>query len=379
MSTTPQKTNVRVGIFVLVALALTAIIAFTIGSQRNLFTPKTTFVTHFADVEGLRPGSIVLVAGVNVGSVQSVEFDEHGRIEVRFRIVDSAATLIRGRLDSEDPSGFASGTSRVSIGSKGMLGDKLLDISVGEEGMPTWDPEQALPSNPAGGLMAAVGGAMEEVQGTAENLRLATDPFRDQAFSNDVKTTAANLARISEMLATGDGAIQRLMTDPSTATELTATLENLRATSSEFARTARSVRHITEEVQRGDGTAHALIYGSEGRDAAANIGRASDELATLLSDVRTGDGTAHDLLYGDAGGELIANLTRASDDIAAITADVRAGRGTIGGLLQDPSIYEDIKRLVGDLERNEILRALVRYSVRRDDAREGAEVREAGE
>ena len=51
------------------------------------------------------------------------------------------------------------------------------------------------------------------------------------------------------------------------------------------------------------------------------------------------------------------NVTAMSSDMRAITADVRAGRGTLGGLLTDPSIYEDVKRLVGNLERNEILRS----------------------
>ncbi len=363
-----SKTQLRVGLFVTFALALIAFLAFVVGAQQNLFTRKTEFVAIFETVDGLRPGSVVTVAGVNVGSIDSVEFMDDGRIEVRFSVVNDAAALIRGRAGATAGT-FEEGTSQVSIGSKGMLGDKLMQITVGLRALPLWDPEQPLPASTSGDLMTAASNAMAEVQGTAENLRLATDPFRDQAFSRDVARVAANVARITDMMADGNGAVQHLLTDEATAAELDATLGNLRATSDEFARTSRSIRRIAEEIERGDGTAHALIYGDEGRVALVNIGRATDEVATLLEAVRTGEGTAHDVIYGNAGEELIANLTRASDDIAAITADVRAGRGTIGGLLQDPSIYEDIKRLVGDLERNEILRALVRYSVRRDEAR----------
>jgi phospholipid/cholesterol/gamma-HCH transport system substrate-binding protein len=76
----------------------------------------------------------------------------------------------------------------------------------------------------------------------------------------------------------------------------------------------------------------------------------------------------HELLYGDEAGDLITNLTAISADMRAIIADVRAGRGTIGGLLVDPSIYEDVRRIVGNIERNDILRALVRYSIREDEA-----------
>jgi phospholipid/cholesterol/gamma-HCH transport system substrate-binding protein len=35
--------------------------------------------------------------------------------------------------------------------------------------------------------------------------------------------------------------------------------------------------------------------------------------------------------------------------------------------LVDPSIYEDVKRVLGNVERNSVLRALVRYSIKRDD------------
>jgi phospholipid/cholesterol/gamma-HCH transport system substrate-binding protein len=44
-----------------------------------------------------------------------------------------------------------------------------------------------------------------------------------------------------------------------------------------------------------------------------------------------------------------------------------SGAGTIGGLLVDPTVYEDIKGLVGNVERNEVLRALVRYSIKADE------------
>ena len=91
---------------------------------------------------------------------------------------------------------------------------------------------------------------------------------------------------------------------------------------------------------------------------------------------REGDGTVNQLIYGELGDSFMTNLQNASDDIAFLTKEAREGKGTIGALLTDPSVYEDIKRLVGDLERNDILRALVRYSIRRDEARDPVEVTE---
>jgi len=40
----------------------------------------------------------------------------------------------------------------------------------------------------------------------------------------------------------------------------------------------------------------------------------------------------------------------------------------------DPTIYEDIRSLVGNVERNEVLRALVRYSIKADEKHPAAHV-----
>ena len=119
-----------------------------------------------------------------------------------------------------------------------------------------------------------------------------------------------------------------------------------------------------------------MLYGTEGADAIKNIRDTFAQLNTILTDVREGDGAVNQLIYGELGDSFMDNLQNASDDIAFLTKETREGKGTVGALLTDPSIYEDIKRLVGDLERNDILRALVRYSIRRDEPRESVEVTE---
>jgi phospholipid/cholesterol/gamma-HCH transport system substrate-binding protein len=65
----------------------------------------------------------------------------------------------------------------------------------------------------------------------------------------------------------------------------------------------------------------------------------------------------------------MSNVNAMSDDLRAIVADVRQGKGTIGALLVDPTVYEDLKAAIGNVERNEVLRAFVRYSIKADEAR----------
>lgn len=370
---TTAGTRLRVGIFVLVALVIGASIAFAIGAQENVFAPKSTYHAIFEDVGGLQKGNTVRVAGVNVGAVTDVVIGESGRIEVYFRIIDDAAHLIRGQpgiaIAETDPQ-----PSFASIGSKGLLGDRIIEISVGADRYPEWDPEEPIPVSAAGGFMAVAERALEEAEGTARNLRLATDPFADQEFSNDLKETARNLAKASGMIASGNGTIGRLVNDVELGEDVKGAAKELRAAGKQVAALSKSLNEIAQDVQTNEGTAHALFYGTEGADAIRNIRDTFGQLNTILTDIREGDGAVNQLIYGELDESFMDNLQSASEDIAHLAKEAREGKGTIGALLTDPSIYEDIKRLVGDLERNDILRALVRYSIRRDEAREPVEV-----
>jgi len=56
----------------------------------------------------------------------------------------------------------------------------------------------------------------------------------------------------------------------------------------------------------------------------------------------------------------MSNLNQVSGDLKQMLTDMRAGKGTLGALLVDPSVYEDLKLMLGNVERNRTLRALVR-------------------
>lgn len=352
------SSELKVGIFVTAALVIGGLLVFVIGNRSAMFASKVTYTAVFDEVSGLRGGSPVRIAGIDVGTVESVDFGEDGRIHVTLEV-------------REDASAFVREGSVARVGSKGLLGDQLIDITVGQ-GRPL-PAGSTIPTAEDSVLSAFLGETGAEAEGVVRNVNQITASIAqmlgDEQVQRDVRDLAHNLSEISRLIAENDGTVRRLMTDPELADDLHATVRSFQTTGSELEHAARSVRQIVAEVQHGDGTAHDLIYGDEGTQLLVNLATAAGELATIMRDVRTGNGTAHQILYGDEGGSLVANLTAMSADLRAIVADVRAGRGTIGGLLVDPSIYEDIKRLVGNLQRNEILRALVRYSIREDRPR----------
>lgn len=359
-----RATNFRVGLFVAVALAIGGTLAFAIGNQRTLFTSKTDYYAFFDNVSGLRPGSPVRIGGVDVGTVSGVDLTEDGRIHVTFGVVDDATALVREG-------------SVATIGNKGLLGDKLIDVTVGDG-----DPLEAGATVPTestpelASYLTEAGRILGDVQGTVENLRLATEPLGEPGFGEDIRDVAHNLSTLTKMATSQDGTIGRLMSDPELADQFERTLRNTETMTAELSQSARNVRLVLDEVRSGDGTAHELIYGSEGTRLVTNLADATGEASQILAEVRTGDGMLHGVVYEDTGAELMNNLTDASASLRDVLLEIREGRGTLGALIADPSIYEDIKRLIGDLQRNEILRALVRYSIRRDESQGDVDVRE---
>lgn len=351
-----SKTLFRVGLFVFVALFIGGSLAFVIGKQTSLFSAKETYYTFFSDVAGLREGSSVRIGGVVVGTVSQVVLGDKGQTKVSLEITESKSDLVREG-------------SIARIESKGMLGDKLVSVTVGEG--PSLPPGSTIPAEEGTDFsqyMHRAGKILREVETTVTHIRKATEAFDDEAFRDQIRSTAEYTADIAEAVATGRGLAHELVHDPDLAEDFAVTIKNARGASAELATTMGNLSAVTSEVRRGDGTAHALVYGPEGKLLMQRLATASGELATLLESLRTSDGTFHDLMYEDKGDELIANLTATSENLRQITEHVRDGKGTVGAFLTDPSVYEDVKRLVGDLERNEILRSLVRYSIRKDEA-----------
>jgi phospholipid/cholesterol/gamma-HCH transport system substrate-binding protein len=353
-----RGSELRVGIFVFIALAIGVALVFAIGGQQNLFVSKTSYKAQFTDVGGLREGSPVRIAGVSVGTVTRIELNTNGKILVTFGVRSDARRLIREG-------------SVASIASKGMLGDQLLEITVG-----TGKPIQAngwITTAETAALskyMQQAGRVLSNAEVTAQNIRTVTEVLADPQLGKDIRDSVHHLSTVLENASSGQGTVNRLLTDRKLAASLEEAVNNLQSASEQLAATAGNVRELSEQARRGPGLVHELLYGEQGVELMTNLAGSTSELSKVIGEIRTNrNSTVHRLLYTDDATELLTNLTEVSRHLKQISESVQAGRGTLGSLLTDPSIYEDIKRLVGNLERNEVLRALVRYSIRHDEAK----------
>src|SRR5947208_13287699 len=84
---TDQGMRFRIGIFVLAALLLLAVLITLFGSTPALFTRHDTYTVRFTDATGIGPGTPVRRSGVRIGEVESLHLDdETGVVKVRLAI-----------------------------------------------------------------------------------------------------------------------------------------------------------------------------------------------------------------------------------------------------------------------------------------------------
>jgi len=101
-----------------VGLLVLVLAIFFIGNRKNLFSSTFTIYGTFKNVNGLQVGNNVRFAGINVGVVQAINI-----------VTDSSA-----RVDltlNSDVRKFIEKDSKLSIGSDGLMGDKLVVIAPG--------------------------------------------------------------------------------------------------------------------------------------------------------------------------------------------------------------------------------------------------------
>jgi phospholipid/cholesterol/gamma-HCH transport system substrate-binding protein len=359
------KRDLKVGIFVLAGLLLAAMVMFMLGNERRLFDQSITFKTSFADVQGLKPGAPVRMGGIDIGQVSSVGYSKQNPGDTTIYVTFWVSAFEAKRVKTD---------SQATITTKGLLGDKMIELSMGESADAA-EPGSELKGSTGVDMMGKVSGMADKAEVVMDNIARATKPLGDEKLHRDFQGSVASMNVILGEVAHGQGYPNRLLTNKDEADKISRVIDNLDKTTKEADLLMRDVRVVMNRVQSGPGFAHDVIYG-DGPKGLAEFSQAAGEVATTLKGIRESDSFVHDLVYGGKGdgAEALKNVTAITADLKVIVADIRAGKGTVGGLLVDPSVYEDIKVVLGNVQRNDVLRSLVRYSINQDEKKTDVKV-----
>jgi len=367
----------RVGLFVGGSLILFMAFVLVIGSQRRLFERRYTLRTSFADVQGLITGAPVRLAGVAVGTVTEIAFSGDPA-NPRLRVEMAVDQHFQDRVRAD---------SVASIGTIGLVGDRILEITVGSAGARVLESGEEVRSvDPRDYTHFVDKGALllDQVTKTAESLSRVLVGFEGGDSQEDLGATLRSVRRTLAAVEKGPGLLHTLIYGKEGTTlvaDLGQAASSLRTVASRveageglvgaltrkdsallktLEADLRKVEQILDAVQRGEGTLHALIYGTEGPALMKHLGEAATSLQGLAGRL---DRVASVLERGEGVGTLLTDLKGAAASLRTVTGRLERGEGTLGALLDDPTVYEDLSRLLRGAERSALLRSLIRSTI----------------
>ena len=325
---TDRSTAVRTGVFTIGVLLALALVVASLNRDSGLFVSRYRLYANFDNVEGLFANSPVRLAGTHIGRVTDVRFLPPGS-EQAVRVELDLEASIRERIRED---------SVASIHQSGVLGDMYVEVTLGSEA----------------------------AEALADGVTLTSrEPLSFRALADAGGELLDNLVSVS---ATADHIVGEF--DEAMGTESVASMLG-------------SLKNIATEVETGDGVLHGLIYDDAG-PAAQDLARAVGELRggmvefrasfrrvnRLLAEVEGGDGLLHDLFYGsdEEGRTTIASLRSSAARLESVLQKIDEGEGSLGALLNDPTVYEDLKLLVGGARESALLRGLIDFVRREDEA-----------
>ena len=259
MDTHTEKFKVRLGMFIIGGVALFVLAIFIIGKQQNLFNPVFKLSATFKNVSGLMVGNNVRFSGINVGTVDNIQIVNDSTVQVDM-------------LVKKDVQKFIKEDCQVAIGSEGIIGSRLVSISYGNPDAPIAKDGQILTSKE----LVEIDAVIASLSRSSENVEVIT----------------LELAEIMTGINNGEGALGRLMQDPTLAENITEIIKNFK-TSSEgldktIANTQENLFAFMESLQK----------------TAAKTEVASNELGEIMIKINNGEGPL---------GMLIQDTTTASN------------------------------------------------------------------
>ena len=310
-----RQRTFRVGLTVVVALALATAGTFLIGREQQFWERKQGYEIRFTRINGLRVGSVVSLTGVDIGLVDDVSFPENSSanyLSVMVRVSRRAAVRIR-----ED--------SVARIRTIGLLGDKYIEISAGSPQAAELPPGAIIPSADPIDYEALLGESGDII-------------------TNIVEVTTS-LRNVLASIESGEGLLGQMVKNREQGT---ATLGDLQKTIAHVEHTTAALERMAGDVEAGKGAFGVLLRrGGDMNKLLDSLAVVSAKLASLAAKIETAGGALPRLLddkeYGDA---LLRDLRAAIRNLSEVADKINNGKGTVGSLVNDPELYQEAKGLV---------------------------------
>lgn len=271
---------IKLGAFVLAGLTLLIFSLYLVGKNKSLFGTRFELKAHFKDVNGLLVGNNVRFSGIDVGSVLDIMILNDTVIEVTMNL-------------NKDIKGFIRNNSVASIGTDGLIGNRVVNIEPMGGDKPFVKGGERLPSREEintdqmlqtlNRTNQTVSKIAEEVLATVQLVNQSselTNLLNDKSLSLNLRRSLENLYKTTQkssilmdnalstfkLASEGNGAIATLLTDTTLSIEIRQVVSQLKALENSADRLVKDLNGVVESVEKdinqGDGSVNALMRDS---------------------------------------------------------------------------------------------------------------------
>jgi len=311
----PQQQQIRwselkVGLLVVTSIVLLAIGISLISGQVGFFSKTMEIRTLVPDAGGLKSGAPVRLAGVDVGTVHSVEISGRPDPSQAIEITMSFNRKYQSSLRTD---------SEAFLAAEGLLGERYINISKGSAGAPEVQPGATIPFHATAEFSELVGGS------------------RDLIDNLNVLTTRLNA--VVSSIESGQGTIGKLVMQEDLYRRIDVTVNN--------------IQKLIADVSSGQGSIGKLIQSDEVYN---HLNAAVTKFEDLADQAQNSQGTIGKLIRDpsiyDKADQLLSRSTLLVDNI-------NQGKGTLGKLTQDEELYRRLNTAVSGLNDQETLGRLL--------------------
>jgi phospholipid/cholesterol/gamma-HCH transport system substrate-binding protein len=254
--------NVKVGVFVLFGVLMLIFGLYKV-SKTSFFSNNFLLTAHFKNVSGLLIGNNIRYVGVQVGTIKSINLLNDSLIEVSMLIDEK----MRGFIHKKD---------LVSIGTDGLVGNKLLNISAGNDRINLVETDDILDTkevlntdemmltlNKTNTNVALIS---EELKSTVQRLNNSTTLWRilnEETIPNNMIESMANIkkatlradlmvAELQSVIANvkkGKGSLGAILTDTAIAINLNQAIDKIKKVGDNADVLTNELNVITQNVK----------------------------------------------------------------------------------------------------------------------------------
>jgi phospholipid/cholesterol/gamma-HCH transport system substrate-binding protein len=321
----------RVGLLVLVALVLLGGFLFVLGGFS--FGDRYVLNADFDNPGAVKPGAPVTIAGIKVGTVDSIELTP-GRVDPETR----RRSLVRMKLAIEPEYGdMIREDCLVFVTSQSVLGEQIVAIDPGNPDKPALPDGSAVRGVDPPRLDLALALGYELLDAIVVALR-----ENREDLTGIIGNLAGILRSLNHVLSEHEDELGDIVVHAEQAFEDATALTSAIRERVEAGEVTRIVRNLDRSLAVLASDLDPLLDDAQG--AASSLRATLDTIGPEeREDLRL---TIH------RAAELAEDAQATLADARAIASHVREGRGTIGALAMDEELYDDLSELLRDLKHN---------------------------